>query len=274
MRGVFLIRMGSFLLLVGCAAPEPVVLAPLAAGEALEVDLVARVATPGSPAAWTARAGWLAGVSSASPPIGMCRRPSDATPPRGTRRADSLAITGPIDATLIWQEAQGVYSVEGPRQAPDPAWAVGDLRWVDDAGRAHLAESAVRFGALPEITRVVRDREGAVELAWDPGTVRDPEIRVRGPGGELVCGAGAAGTTLPWWSVPAFGGEVVLRTTHLQAGTIDGVQVRVRSTIERVVPLDRPEGTTAEEEPGTPARRPAPLPPPRRLTRPGRVTVG
>jgi hypothetical protein len=261
-----------FLALIACESEAPLV--QPAVPEVLDLEVSARVGAPGQPAAWTARAAWgpVPGPSHLAP--GVCRRPAEHEGTlAGDARAAAVGISGPIDADLVWDGAHGLYTATGPRQALDPAWGVGDLRWTDASGGKHLAEGAVRFGALPEVTRVSRDREGAVTLGWDATTVSDPEVWVRGPAGELVCGASRDGAVLPWWAVPAYGGEVVIRSTHELTGTVDGAAIRARSIIERVVPLDVPAGTTADEK-ALPPSRPGQALTPRRLQRTPRSPIG
>jgi hypothetical protein len=262
------------LALGACGGASPPIEPP---PDALDVEVGARVGAPGVPAAWSARAAW--GPTTPAPRFrpGVCRRPEtgvSAPEAKGAPVAEAVTVKGPAEARLVWDHAHGLFTAEGPRQMLDPAWGIGDLQWSTSDGASHSAEGVVRFGAMPEVTRVTRDREGNVSLAWDPATVRDPEVHVRGPGGELVCGARADGTQLPWWAVPAYGGEVVLRSSHAETGVIDGTLLRVRSTLERIVPLDAPGGTTANEKLPPPPRNTPTTPIPRRLLRAPRSPMG
>jgi hypothetical protein len=154
---------------------------------------------------------------------------------------------------LEYDPARGAHVPTGPRGAVDPAWVVGDLRWNEEAAELRV-DGALRFGPVPEVSAIVREDDGAVTLRWDPATVDEARIHAWGPAGELVCGVGAAGVRLPWWSVPALGGRVVLSSTRSRVSRPRGdVLVRVRATVERVLLLD------VENGPGT---RAAPIPPP------------
>jgi hypothetical protein len=239
--------------------------------QALSVDMTARVTAPGAPAAWTAQAVWEGPTAPRPLPVGVCRHPTDALPV-GPVGAESLDIAGSAEASLVFDPERGAWEALGPRRVLDPAWSVADVAWVDAGGLPHRAEDVVRFGGLPDIIRVERDREGAVTVGWDPETVGATEVRVSGPAGALVCGTGPDGTTLPWWVVPAYGGEVVLESVWENRALVDGVLVRVRTRLQRVIPLDRPNGTTAEEK--EPRFRPYTPQGPVRLVRPARHPVG
>ena len=251
--------------------PTPTPIDP--ALNALHVEVAARVGTVGVPAAWSAHAAWGASPLVDARGPGVCGAPDAVVQNLPSALVESVQLTGPAAATLTWDDAHGLFTAEGPRQTLDPAWGIGDLHWQGAEGESYLAEGVVRFGAMPEITQVSRDREGGITLAWDATTVSQPEISVRGPAGELVCGAGPGGVTLPWWVVPASGGEVVLRSTHVERGLVDGVLLEVHSTLERVVPLDQPAGTTADEKP-LPSRGPPVPAGPRRVQRAARKPVG
>ncbi len=262
--------------LIGCGEGGGPAVAEQPGMPALFVEVAARVGEAGAPAGWTARARWTAPEPARTLAPGECRRAGTARgapegPVRGDRVAGEMLILGPTPATLAWEAASGAWTAVGPRQSLDPAWSVSDLAWTDDDGE-HRAEDAVRFGGVPAITRVMREREGQVILGWDPGTVEEPTVLVSGPGGLLECGVDRTGVTLPWWAVPAQGGEVVLRSSREESNLVDGVLLRVRTTIERRIPLDRPVWTTAEEErPDFEAYSPHG---PRRLQRRPRQPVG
>jgi len=239
--------------------------------DALSVDLTARVGDAGAPAAWTAQAAWASPLSTPPLSVGVCRHPFDALP-AGPHGAESVEIADTTAASLVFDARRGSWDVLGPRRVLDPAWSVADVQWVDLDGLPHRAEDVVRFGGLPEVDRVERDREGAVRIGWDPETVGATELRVSGPAGALVCGTGPEGATLPWWVVPAYGGEVVLESVWENSALVDGVLVRVRTRLQRVIPLDRPNGTTAEEK--QPTFRPYTPQGPVRLVRPARRSLG
>lgn len=260
----------GFLALIACGE-EPSA-PPAVGGEALLVEVQARVVDPRAPAAWSAQARWTSLAQTVGTRPGTCRRVDPTAPSHAVNGGEELVLGGPTGARLGWHAERGAYTAEGPLQALDPAWSVADVRWTDPAGVEHLAEDSVRFGGLPAITEVARNREGDVTLGWDPATVGEVEVLVSGPAGALTCGATAAGATLPWWAVPAWGGQVVLRSTREQTILVDGVLVRTRSTLERVIPLDVPAGTTAEEK--EPRFRSYTPHGPRRLVRPPRATVG
>lgn len=237
---------------------------------ALEVEVTARVATPGQPATWTVAAGRSLAIPDPTPAPGTCRRAAE--PATATPGADRIELLGPVSASLRWSPARGTWETEGPRRWLDPAWSISDLRWVDEAG-AHTAEDVVRFGGLPEPTRVERQREGGVTVQWAPGSAAMVSVLAVGPAGALLCEVGEGTVDLPWWAVPAEGGAILLRSTREYTTAVDGGLVRVRATLERVVPLDQPDGTFVEEKPAAPAK-PAPTEPgQRRVYRP-RVIFG
>ncbi|MES2642194.1 MAG: hypothetical protein V4850_22110 [Myxococcota bacterium] len=266
----------GFLALTACGGEDPPAVAQTtgSAVESLFVDVSARVVEPGAPAAWTVRAVW----GTPRPPpllaVGECRRPT-AELPVGQPGAEELRISGGAGARLSrlsWDGPTGTWTAPGPRQVLDPAWSVADVSWTDLDGAVHVADDVVRFGGLPDVTRVEREREGGVRVGWDSATVGATEVRVSGPAGALVCGTTPDGTSLPWWVVPAYGGEIVLESVRENSALVDGVLVRVRTTLERVIRLDEPAGTTAEEE--HPAFRPYSMHGPRRLIRAARHPVG
>lgn len=255
----------------------------------LRVDITARMREPGTPAAWTAQAVWGPASERHPPSPGVCR-PVEAVRSTGSASVPGVvgglagvggrlmapaggvapvaAVVGPTSAPLAWEGGE-TWSAAGPRQSLDPAWSVSDLAWRDAAGE-HLAEDIVRFGGVPDVTRVVREREGDVELAWDVGTVDTVQVWVAGPGGLLECGVGDGVAVLPWWAVPPVDGELVLRSWRLTVQEMNGVRLEVRTAIERVVPLDQGAGTTAEEEPSFQMDSPSP----RRVLRRARPTFG
>lgn len=236
------------------------------------VEIAARVGEVG-PASWAARATWGPQAPAAPLGAGECRPAGSARAraPRGARGVDGVAIRGPMDARFDWKGELGTWTVEGPREALDPAWSIGDLRWSDERGE-HRAEGVVRFAGVPKVEAAVREREGDVRLAWDPSTVHEASVLVAGPGGLLECGVSEGGVRLPWWAVPAHGGEVILRTSRDRVEVVNEVFLRVRTTIERPIPLDLPAWTTAGDE--APAFEPYSPHGPRRLYRKARTPVG
>lgn len=218
------------------------------------IDVVARVTAPGEPAAWTAQA--VVDAPSGAP-AGTCApiRPE----PGGVRGPQALAIDGPISATLAWSDTTGRWTASGPGSTRDPAWSIGSVAWTDDA--EHVADGAVRFGGVPAGTKALREREGDVWLFWDAATADTTEVLAVGPGGAVRCGTSLGEVLLPWWSVSPYQGAVVLRSTRTQHQLVDDVLVTTRTTLERIIGLDEPSATTAEEKgprflPYSPAPRP------------------
>ena len=157
--------------------------------------------------------------------------------------------------TLPWTEAAGRYGAVGPLKGMDPAYSVGDLGWVSE-GESHELAGLLRFGAEPQITGAVRRSDGGVSLSWKAVEAGQLEVQSMG----LVCGATREGAEIPWWAVPAGGGEVVLRSTRIQSRMEGERLVVARAVIETVIPLDRSVEESATQErispPTTPARRP------------------
>jgi hypothetical protein len=91
-----------------------------------------------------------------------------------------------------------------------------------------------------------------------------------------VCGADPSGTVLPWWAVPAIGGEVIVRSVRERSAVIDHtVLVVVRAAIERVVPLDLIESAERTRDRVPPPLRGLGQPKgPRRSNRPPTPTMG
>lgn len=207
----------------------------------LLVDVVARVRAPGEPAAWTAQV-IVDGVPEPTPTGCEPIRPT----PGGSRGPNTISIGGPIAAELAWVPETGRWTASGPGSTRDPAWSVGSVTWTDD--RTHVADGAVRFGGVPDATTALREREGDVWVLWDAPTADTTDLLSVGPGGPMRCGTEEGRVRLPWWAVSAYQGEVVLRSTRTHHQLIDGVLVTTRTTIERVIPLDEPTGTTAEEK--------------------------
>lgn len=257
------------LLLFACdlAPAEPAAATPQ---RVVEIEVNARVEQAGQPAAWTATVR-MGPPSVELPPRPACMRPAERVPDPGDRGATEVRLTGPASALLVWDEERGLWGAPGPRRSVDPTWAVGDVQWREASGRLYVAEGAVRFGAAPVVTAVDRDEEGAVHLRWDPETVGEVLVGVSGPAGDLSCPAEAGGIDLPWWSVPASGGHVILHSTRERLQVLEGgIGVRTRTTLELRVPLDEPTRSSVEEPP--PRRGPPTTP--RRLTRGARSPSG
>lgn len=248
------------------ATPEP-------PPRVLELAVVARVEGAAGAGAWTAEA-WMGSAPTVSGPEaapGECLRPRPAAD-AGAEGARSMRIVGTTGADLVWDARGGRYRSAGPKRAADAGWGVGDLRWIDRDGRAHVAEGVVRFGAVPTVRGVARDGEGNVHLRWAADPRERVEVHVNGPAGALVCGTAGDTVELPWWTVPARGGSVVLRVVRERVARPEGAAtVRVRSVIERVVPL---EGTSADGADAMPPAPPATPPKPRRVGFAARPTVG
>ena len=214
----------------------------------VEVESTARVREVAGAAAWTARVRMARHTGEAAErlPPNVCRPVEAANVAPGSHRAEDVTITGPGGGPLGWDAAGGDYRAAGPRRVSDPSWAIGDLRWREGAVE-RVVEGIVRFGAAPVVTRVDRDAEGAVHIRWDPHTVGETQVLAQGPAGDLVCGATSTGVDLPWWSVPALGGEVVLRSMWTRATLTErDVLVRARATLERVILLDAPPEVASE----------------------------
>lgn len=251
--------------------PEPRVVAGV-----VDLTLVARAEHREAPSAWTGRArvASQAPVEPPEPAAGVCRRLAAPPPAQDGPVVDALRIGGPTRGELTWSEADAGWRTPGPQAVVDAAWGVGDLE-IEAGGQRLRVEDAVRFGAFPEVTEVRRADDGSVRIAWDPATVDRARVVAAGPAGELECGTDGAAATLPWWSVPAVGGAVVLQNVRERVTVLPtGVVVRVRAVVERVVPLDAP--------PRPPAAAPAPAAPsllappkgPRHSHRPPRPTFG
>ena len=186
-------------------------------------------------------------------PCGSATVDASPQPPRSRPgcAAPRFELAGPVDGALGWDPHKGDYTTTGPRETTDPAWAVGTLRWTDPDGQPRKATDVVRFGAVPVIRSVVRAPDGSVTVSWDPLSVDAVEVHTNGPAGPLVCGSVAGSAVLPWWAVPAIGGDILVRSVRERATMVDNaILVVTRAAIERVVPLDRP----AESAGATPRR--------------------
>lgn len=248
------------------AQPEPEVRGGQARDKAADnefvVDVVARVVAPGAPAAWSASA--KAGTPAKSPLLpGECVDALAAEPAVLPPMVRAIGLDGAVHGTLL--EGPGGWRTEGGLRAVDPSWSVGDLVWSsgDALGKRRIAR-AVRFGPSPEV-REVSNRPEGIRLRWNPLSVEDGELIVSTAGGELRCGVGSAGVSLPRWVVPSTP-EVRLRSVHqhVEQATA-GLRVRVRAVIERIIPFD-----VAPAEIAPSAVPPAPLGPTLGPTRGGR----
>lgn len=202
------------------------------------------------------------GERESAPRPGECERvrPAEA----GTPFASQVQVRLGSSLSLPWIESVGRYAAVGPLRGMDPAWNVGDLRWVAE-GQSHEFSGLLRFGAEPQITGVSRRLDGGVTLSWNAADAGQLELQSMG----LRCGATREGAELPWWAVPAQGGEVVLRSTRVQSQMEGDTLVVARAVIETVIPLDRPVEESAGKEPVTPEPAPKLRPTPRK-----RVSVG
>lgn len=238
-------------------SPDEATIAPVPPAAVVQVEVIARLTEPGS-AAWSATARV---ASLATPPTiaGECRPPEPAPHEPDGPVVDGIRTTGPTRANLTWDDGQAQWRLAGPQRAADPTWGVGDVELTVDGTRIRAAE-AIRFGAAPLVESVERDpADGSVTLTWDPRSVDVTEVRVEGPAGLIVCGAQGSRLVLPWWAVPAKGGQVVLRSTRERWTALgNGVVVQVRAAIERVVPLDEPREQARERAPGPPTPDPRP----------------
>lgn len=237
--------------LIGCLTPAARVSAT--DPSELVVHIVARVLAPAAPAAWEASA-TSEGVARERLMPGECVSVPDGPTRPLPQAVKSLRLQGAIEGTLLlgtdaWRTAGGL-------RTADPAWTVADLRWSrGDALGERTLSRAVRFGPSPKVTAVFADSAG-LHLRWDVLSVEEPEIALTGPDGELRCGTGSAGVVLPHWTV-ADGGVVRLRSTHTHSEEASAnLRVKVRATIERLIPLDE---SPAEVAPS--ALPPAPVGP-------------
>lgn len=171
-------------------------------------------------------------VRETTPAPGVCQRPSAAQ--EGEAFADTVVVRVGSALNLPWIAAAGRYGAVGPLKGIDPAWSVGDLKWVAE-GKSHEMDGIIRFGAEPRVTEVLRLSDGGVRLRWNSPDSGQLSVQSMG----LVCGVTRDGTELPWWAVPALGGEVVLRSVRSEWRMDGDTMVVGRAVIETVVPLDR-----------------------------------
>lgn len=231
----------------------------------VELEVVARPEARDAPAAWRAEARF-AESAEASPVLdpGTCLRRPAPTP--GRRPVVAVGIEGATRGRLEWDPRRGRYATVGPTRTVDAAWGVGDAWWEGADGTRVEVENVVRFGAVPEVRGVARDADGEVHVGWNPRSVDRVEVVVRGPAGEVVCGAAADGADLPWWTTPALGGEVLVRSVREQARRLsDGTVVGARAVIERLLPIEGAQPDGARVRP--PPRLELAPRPPKKLTR-------
>jgi len=241
----------------GTAATREATPAP---ARVLTMDLSAQVGARRDPARWEAQATLSEAVPppSAVHPSGHCH-PIALPPPEGAAGPAVIELTGPLSGTLGWDDDRQAWRTRSTQTAVDPGWAVGSLRWVDPDGVPREAVDAVRFGAVPTVLAADRRSDGSVELRWDVLSVDSVSLTTTGPAGALECGANPDGAVVPWWAVPASGGEIRVRSTRERVMALEaGLLVVVRATIERLVPLDRPADWAQELT----------VPPPRPFDRP------
>lgn len=238
----------------------------------VELEVVARPESRDGAAAWMAEARF--GEAPRPAPVlasGTCLRRE--RPEAGVARVSAMGLEGPVRGRLAWDERRGRYASAGPNRTVDAAWGVGDLWWELRDGRRVVIEDAVRFGAVPEVRGVTRDADGDVHVGWNARSVDRVEVVVQGPAGDVVCGTNAGGADLPWWTTPALGGEVLVRSAREQAWRLpDGTLVLVRAVIERVLPIEGGETDGARARP--PPRLELVPKPPRRTTRAPRPWTG
>lgn len=229
-------------------------------GRWIEVQLLTRQRGD-EPAAITASARARTGppIQATSPPPGICVEEVTAAVEAGVAGAafgGAVELRLPAPLRLSWDTAARAFLPVGPQVGPAPSWLVADLRWVAGVERLE-APGAVRLSEAPAPLAADRLPGGGVRLRWRAeGPV---EVRTRG----LVCGGARDGVDLPWWAVPASGGEVVLRGRRVhrsRVATADGDRLIVgEALMERVVPLDQPIEAAPAPLPRAPARAlPAP----------------
>lgn len=228
-------QLGALLLALGVSAVGRPQADGLEESRTMDLEVVARVGA-GPEASWWASAG--AERLDAAPPAGSCRpveaAPAEPRPPS----LDGLRLGGPLDGALVPAEG-GRWETVGPRVLLDPAWAVGSVSWRKGEVET-VGADALRFGAVPVLTRADRGPRGDVELGWEADTADQVRIRVQGPAGLVECGVDGARAHLPWWAVPAKGGEVALRSERVVELPLDAEhRLRIRAVIERMVPLDQ-----------------------------------
>lgn len=170
--------------------------------------------------------------------------------------AGAMELRMPELMRLPWDGEHRAFLLAGPQVGPVPDWAVADLRWVEGTEQIEVP-GAVRLGEAPRPLRVERRPDGGVRLRWEA----DAPVDVRTQG--LVCGGARDGVDLPWWAVPAKGGEIVLRSSRTHRSLAGERLVIGRAVMERAVPLDAPPEVAPVQAPAPtlrkvdPARSPA-----------------
>ena len=166
--------------------------------------------------------------------------------PRGEALPQPPIVTIGDPYPLVWDEAAGHYGLSGAPRGPDPAWLEGDL-----AGSQKVA-GALRFGAAPQVESVERRPDGGLRLRWKADGAGQVQVAT----GDLRCGATRDGVDLPWWAVPAFGGEVILRSSVLTRSPTRSALVVGEAVIESVILLDHPVVEPPSIGPRVPTLRP------------------
>lgn len=211
------------------------------------LDVRADVALAGDRTRWSVRYWPRARIPATvrALPEGRCERmetPVLARPKEEAHPPDRVRVLGGLQATLTPQRAPGAptWWAATVDANDDPAWAVLDLRreWRKGPGGSDTRTSAIRMGAAPGVQEVKRRADGSVRLSWAEGSVDEVRVVTQASSGAMQCGAGPTGVILPWWSVPARGGEVVIESTRVHGSGPDDAMRVTRATIARHVGLD------------------------------------
>lgn len=200
---------------------------------AIQVRLTARSADgqPQGVGAWVVQG--AVPVRAVELPAGECRK-EEFLSVRGEAFADSLSLSFPAKHQLSWDAAAGAYALAGPLRGGDAAWSVADMQWTSN-GRQQEVAGVLRFGAAPVVKTVERRSDGGVRLRWEASS---DSLDVRT--GALVCGSARDGVDLPWWAVPAYGGDVVLRSRRVHSSYVGDMLVIGEAFVETVIHLDAP----------------------------------
>ena len=170
-------------------------------------------------------------IQTSDPAPGVCVPEEPPEQPAGQAQAfaGAMELRMPEPLWLPWDGEHRAFLLAGPQVGPVPDWTVADLRWVEGIKRVEVP-GAVRLAEAPR--PVERRPDGGVRLRWEA----DAPVDVRTQG--LVCGGARDGVDLPWWAVPAKGGEIVLRSIRTHRSRAGERLVVGRAVMERVVPLD------------------------------------